>query len=217
VRNAAVQFDDDFDVHEPVRRQTSRRSARKNKGERWRRLSRLRFDVRRVGRYGLLGVAALLGTGIVVNALALQKSRHPAPLFGKAITGAELRLPADRPVARAVASAVSQPVAPVPPPKPASAPVEEEAARVPEARTDQIALLLNGAAPTQARPDPKTVLGVQRALVKLGFVLRPNGVFGPQTKKAVELFEKERHLPLKAELDRRLVRILAAESGLKIE
>ena len=63
----------------------------------------------------------------------------------------------------------------------------------------------------------KTVIGAQRALTKLGFAVKATGSLGPQTKKAIEAFEKDRGLPVKGELSRRVIKILAAESGVKIE
>jgi peptidoglycan hydrolase-like protein with peptidoglycan-binding domain len=61
------------------------------------------------------------------------------------------------------------------------------------------------------------VLGVQRALVKLGFVLRPDGVNGAATRQALEQFERDHNLPSKGELTPKVLRELATQSGQTIE
>ncbi len=70
-------------------------------------------------------------------------------------------------------------------------------------------------APSQADKS-KTVLAAQRALVKLGFVLKPDGVAGATTRQAIERYERDRGLPQHGELSPALIRRLAAESGIAI-
>jgi hypothetical protein len=221
LRNAAASFDDDFDIREPVRKKAARRPAPGNKKKKQGFAGKL--GLKKLARYAVVGAGVTVCIGIMVNALVLQTARHPAPLFGTSIVIGEPKAPTARPVPKPVAA--TQPAAvPEPPPsaqtpipvvKPAASPRIGETK--PEA-SDPIARLLNGGPPqTVDRAPPKTVLGAQRALVRLGFVLKPNGVLGPQTKKALQLFEKDRHLPVSGELTPRLVKILAAESGLKIE
>ena len=85
---------------------------------------------------------------------------------------------------------------------------------------DPIARLLSGSAPSPVADrtaGSKTVFAVQKALAKLGFAVKPNGSFGPTTKKAIEAFEKDRHLPVKGEMSHRIVKVLAAESGVRID
>ena len=215
MRNAAASFDDDFDLKEPSRKKAPRRAApgpRKKKG---RRRFGFNLDMKQVARYAAIGMSATVALGIMVNALVLQKSRHPAPLFGTSISMVETNTAVTRPapvkrVAPEVPATTPMPVA-----KPAEA--TQAGDNVPSASDDKIALLLQHATMPSDHPDTKTVAGAQRALVKLGFVLKPTGTFGPQTKKALELFEKDRHLPVNGELNRRVLKILAAESGLKIE
>jgi peptidoglycan hydrolase-like protein with peptidoglycan-binding domain len=77
--------------------------------------------------------------------------------------------------------------------------------------------------PTAAhRPTPapkpgapaKRVLAVQRALADYGYgQLTPNGVLGPETKSAIERFERERKLPITGQIGERLTRELAAVTG----
>lgn len=63
----------------------------------------------------------------------------------------------------------------------------------------------------------KIVSGAQRALTKLGFTVPATGTNGPATRKAIEAFQKDHHLPVKGELDGKMVKLLAAESGVKID
>jgi peptidoglycan hydrolase-like protein with peptidoglycan-binding domain len=95
------------------------------------------------------------------------------------------------------------------------------------ASRDQISVLLQeGQAPSArsraARPakadtaSDKKVLAAQRALVKLGFVLNPDGIAGAATRQAVERYERERGLPVRGALSPEILRRLSAESGLPV-
>lgn len=84
---------------------------------------------------------------------------------------------------------------------------------------DPITQILKAKEPQQqsgAEPN-KIVLAAQRALVRLGFVLRPDGVNGAATRQALEQFERDRGLPVKGELTPKILRELAAQSGQAIE
>ena len=184
-------------------------------------------------------VAALFASaaaGILVNALALQKERHPAPIFSTA------QAEKDREAMRQIAAA---PAIPVPTPRPAAAQVSPQGsqqaeptlakaekpretgaadARVEARAKDPIAQLIktglvapsSPAVPAPAQeakaPQPSApVLAAQRALVKLGYVLKADGVAGPTTRQAVEIFERERKWPVKGELTPKVMKeILAA-------
>lgn len=61
-------------------------------------------------------------------------------------------------------------------------------------------------------PD-KNVIFAQRALAKLGYALRQDGVYGGTTRQAIEKFERDSGLPVKGELTPRLMRQLSARSG----
>jgi peptidoglycan hydrolase-like protein with peptidoglycan-binding domain len=65
--------------------------------------------------------------------------------------------------------------------------------------------------------DTRTV-AVQRALARLGYgPVRPDGRPGGETRAAVQRFERDRNLPVTGEISDRLVRELAAVSGMPIE
>ncbi len=221
---AVASFDESFDFDEPSRKKAPRkpRPASRGKGPSRKKGKKRRFpsiDMQRATRYGAIGMSGVLAVAIMVNALVLQKGHHPAPLFGKAIALGPSPTPAAKPVAalRAMPEPEAAAVAP-PPPTPASIP-RQAAEPSDAAGDDPIAQLIGGKMPPAAAPkvDSRTVAGAQRALAKLGFALKPSGTVGPQTRKAIEAFERDRHMPVSGELTHRLVRVLAAESGVKIQ
>ena len=221
--SAVASFDDAFDMDEPARKKAPRAraapgkrpTARKRGGKKTPRFA-FAVDGGRVVRLSAIALSGTLVVAILVNALLMQKGQHPAPLFGKSIAlGAS-------PVAKA---APAEPAAPVAAPEPAEmtppAPISHgrtASAASTSSSDDMIGALIEGhAPPASAKADNKTVLGAQKALAKLGFTLKPSGTLGPQTRRAIEAFERDRHMPVKGELSHRVVKILAAESGVRID
>ena len=147
--------------------------------------------------------AALVGIG--VNALLLQRERHPAPLFGYAAP----KVPSAAP-------------APPPPQKPTStediAPPAQSSVALPPARpaestgssppgSDPIAELLAG----EPRGDAsRLTLAAQTALAKLGYPVKPDGKEGSATEQALREFERAHGLPPATEITERLVKQLTA-------
>jgi hypothetical protein len=83
--------------------------------------------------------------------------------------------------------------------KPAAAP----------SRSDPIASLLT--------PD-RRVVAVQRALADFGYgQIRPSGFYDPETRAAIERFERERKLPVTGQVSDRLARELSAMTGRPLE
>jgi hypothetical protein len=156
---------------------------------------------------------ALGATGyILVNALFLQSGPHPAPIFTdvQAAVPAVLSSPAPTtgsvplpPQKRHASSRI--PAAPLPTTTaaaPATVPVKT-AAR-PE-RYDPIAELLE--------PTNRTV-AVQRALTEFGYgQIKATGTVGPDTRAAIEKFERERKLPVTGQISERLTRELTTLKG----
>ncbi|HET6378481.1 MAG TPA: peptidoglycan-binding protein [Methylocella sp.] len=72
-----------------------------------------------------------------------------------------------------------------------------------------------GAVPASTAPSPsrESVLAAQRALVKLGYVLKADGVAGALTQEAVRRYERERHLTVRGELTPARIRQIIAEAG----
>ena len=169
-----------------------------------------------------LGLAVAASGFIAVNALFLQKGPHPAPFFtdapaktasSAAAANESVPLPPRRQTA-GVLPAAPLPAAPVKttgtlpqarPVPPAPIPVKNTAAPRPENRPDPIAELLE--------PTNRTV-AVQRALADFGYgQVKPTGTVGPDTKAAIEKFERERKLPVTGQVSDRLVRELSALKG----
>jgi hypothetical protein len=151
-------------------------------------------------------ICALAIGGIVINSLYLQPGPHPAPIFmlksSPVILDDRLdvvALPRPRPAE-----------APVPDirvePKQAVAPVKAPGAVRPSApRHDPIADLLTGA---------NQVTSVQRTLSEFGYgPVAPTGIYGPETRAAIERFERERKMPVTGQISDRLVRELSQLVG----
>ncbi|ACB95269.1 Peptidoglycan-binding domain 1 protein [Beijerinckia indica subsp. indica ATCC 9039] len=234
-----------------------------------------------------LSVAAI--GGILVNALILQKSRHPAPLFSQATPVKRAPVESPAPRAHSVAVPASEPTPPAPPPERAmldklaakeASPSGSAAPPAPMASKpkDEIALLLMGKQPEakkpaasqavkhevpashesahsvmapkaeaakpvhkapeaarqegvhqeiahqepvhkeQAKQDPsKSIYAAQRALVKLGFVLKPDGVANESTKQAIARYEQDHKLPVHGVVTPQLLHRLEVEAGIKAQ
>lgn len=164
-------------------------------------------------RHCLGAALAVALVGIGVNALLLQRERHPAPLFGSAPAAR----PAPAPVpALAVApsprlASVEHDASPAPAPA-ALPPARPAAAASSPSSPDPIAALLAG----EARSDGShLVLAAQTALMKLGYTVKPDGNEGAATEQALRDFERAHGLSPSTEITERLVKQLtqAARGG----
>jgi hypothetical protein len=97
------------------------------------------------------------------------------------------------------------------------------------ASRDQIGALLGGGAAKTAAPTPpapvatapagaaagpdRNVLSAQRALQRLGYVVKPDGVMSPGLKKTIERFERDNGLPVSGELNAKVTKALAARAA----
>lgn len=235
MREALARSDNDFLLSEPARRSKSQR----RNGCHDALLRILRFARHAADYPNRIAGTVLVGLviAIFVNALVLQQSRHPAPLFGRSIA---FPLPAARVPAAEKSRAASAPAGPAQasrdaigqflqsgairrslgePTKatgPRAAVKEGTAEAKPAPSRDPISQLLK----SDAAPAPdqsKTVFAAQQALMKLGFVLKPDGLDGGATRQAVEQFERDRGLPVNGELSPKILHLLSAESGIAIE
>ncbi len=175
-----------------------------------------RMKVPRVRLY--LGAAlSVVLIGIGVNALVLQRERHPAPLFGPAPSqssspapGAAAPLPHQVASADRDSSAVETSPA-IPPATPPARPTDAVDSSPPRA-SDPITDLLR----EEARVDAaRLVVAAQTALVRLGYPVKPDGNEDAATQQALRDFERAHGLPLSTEITRRLVKQLtqAARAG----
>ena len=194
-----------------------------------------KFSLRRAG-YGLLvGICALAAIGVPVNALFFQDARHPAPIFLTNALSSTATVPSS---ARATAAHTAEtPSMSTAGSKsriePGLAPVKSENARhdlTPTGKTlahqaiktleprkhDPIAELLNGPARLHT-PAESDVLMAQRALLKLGYVVRADGKLNKATQKAIEKFEHDNAMPVKGTLTKKIAQMLASRAGLESE
>jgi Putative peptidoglycan binding domain len=158
-------------------------------------------------RYYLGAALSLALVGVAVNALLLQRERHPAPLFGlappKAPSAAPAPVPAPlpKPAATEDNPPPAQSTVALPPTRPA------DAAQSAPPASDPIAELLAG----ETRNDGShLILTAQTALAKLGYPVKPDGKEGAATEQALREFEKAHGLPSGAEISERLVKQLTA-------
>ncbi|MBB3018634.1 hypothetical protein FHR70_001688 [Microvirga lupini] len=278
MREAFVdQPDDDLDLPAVVRRKAPARPPQRRTAKPQRRPGMAEQAAAFVFGHPRQILAALFLTGcggaIAWNALALQSSRHPAPLFNTREVvlapepsqeieterplppvrpGAE---PAEQPVTgpnphafvphaaapEAGAAGTTKPVARNPisemirnggQPLPAAAPPARAqqpapAAAPPPARTaarDPIADMIRMGGPVPVppgnvgRPDPgDTVLAGQRALARLGYSVKVDGLMGSGTRQAIERFEQDKRLPVTGEFNARTLRELSSASGIAVQ
>ncbi|MBB4041434.1 hypothetical protein GGR34_003111 [Microvirga flocculans] len=279
MREAFVdQPDDDFDLPAVVRRKAPSRAPQKRAARPPRKPSFPERVATFIAGHPRQILAALFLTGcggaIAWNALALQNSRHPAPLFNTREVvlapepvpeiEAEQPLPPLRPGAQphdqhAAVPVPAEPIAHAPaetggtsavstPKSPARSPIAEMIrnggqpvpAAAPPARTQQAALAAPPAARTASRdpiadmirmggpvPVPPAnvgssdaggiVLSGQRALARLGYSVKLDGLMGSGTRQAIERFEQDRRLPVTGEFNARTVRELSAASGIAVQ
>ena len=154
-------------------------------------------------RASLFAIAGTAGSAaIVINALYLQPGPHPAPIFAiapppvAAITGNEAA-PAARPY-----GPVAEIVRSEPNPMPVKAPAVAHASAP---TRDPIGNLINSSRP---------LAPIQRALSEFGYgPLETNGTLGPNTRAAIERFERDHKMPITGQISDRLIRELSSLTG----
>jgi Putative peptidoglycan binding domain len=148
---------------------------------------------------------AAVMTGIVVNALLMQKERHSAPFFAAPKPATTV---AEPPVRPAPAVAESEPVAAQPPARPVELKAAVDPAPMPPPRAgDPIRDLLRA---DPAKDSTHLTMAAQNALIKLGYVLKADGVVGASTEQAIQQFEHGHGLAASSEITPRLVKQLNA-------
>ncbi len=232
MREIAASSDFDFVAVEP-RRPSKAGASRRGKGRRKKSALKAPAWLAALWRYRtpVIGGAALFGLlgAIAVNAMFLQRQRHPAPLFG-ATFKIDPPKPPPRPASidallegrlqgGALSRIGSAPDSASAPPASEATPTAARAeAPAPAKKSrDVIGSLIadNGVIPAPA--SSKDVLSAQRALQRLGLVVKPDGEYGSATRKAVEIFQRDNHLPVNGQLTPKTRRLLSALSGLFVE
>ncbi len=161
-------------------------------------------------RFYIGAILSALLAGIGVNALILQRERHPAPLFQPPthtiVAPAPAAAPAPAPPVAAAPRETPAPAASSPPPPapPARSASSDAAARAPDAIGD---LLRGGEAPSD---NGRLILSAQTALAKLGYAVKADGTQGAATDQALRDFEKAHGLPISTEVTPHLVKQLSS-------
>ena len=156
-------------------------------------------------RYYLGAALSVAVVGIGVNALLLQRERHPAPLFGVSApkpapaAPTPAPTPAPKPVSVEDTAPPAQSSAALPPTRPADTETSRSA-------QDPIAELLAGNHDEASR----LTMAAQTALAKLGYAVKPDGKEGAATEQALREFERAHGLPPATEITERLVKQLTA-------
>ncbi len=195
---------------------------------------RLGRAARRVARPVVLtcGGFLALGAGIGFNALLLQPSRHPAPLFATRGDDEIAPLQTADPVVRKVQAALQAsgryagPIDGFAGPRTEAAIIafERAAGRVPTGSADAellAAIQSSGAAAlaspaTDSTQPDEDVAIVQKALARAAYgPLRTDGVFGPQTRDAIARFQGDHGLPSTGEISDALMVELRAAGALE--
>ena len=150
-------------------------------------------------------LAAIL-VGIVVNALALQKERHPAPFFApKPVAQSQSAAPAPATTAAAAPTETTA-VEVQPPVRPANLGAASDASAAVAARAgDPIRDLLRG---DTGKDAAHLTLEAQNALIKLGYAVKADGHAGGATTAAIQQFEHAHGLAASSEITPKLVRQL---------
>ncbi len=242
---ALARSDFDFSLrdyaHSPVK--SSRRRLAQQSGLASLLTKCLRYPIASLAFIMLVGIVA----SFLVNALFLQNIRHPSPLFGRSFDVSSTALksamadrptvpvPAPRPVqTELVPAASSAPaVSPATPPaqRSRSLPIQHDSQENPTIRgRDQIAMLLKGGltpqaisngqsadAQTSTTEQRKSILAAQKALIKLGYVLKPDGTLGAGTRSAIEQYERDQGMIVRGDLTPKIMRELANKSGITVQ
>ncbi len=148
-------------------------------------------------------LAAVL-TGIVINALVMQKEHRSAPLFAAPRPATEASRPAPA-TAQSAAATAQPPVRPTG----LSAAVDPTPTPPPRAE-DPIRDLLRGDA---GKDSAHLAIAAQSALIKLGFAIKADGVAGASTQQAIQQFERAHGLAPSGEVTPRLVKLLSAAAN----
>ena len=163
--------------------------------------------LRRLGATPARGYAAAALTaalvGIVVNALALQHARHPAPFFVHTPTVAAAPASTSAPTpTQTAAETTGAPAMPTPPARPVQF---GGAAAI--GGDDAIGDMLRA---DQEQDAQKRLAAAQAALVKLGYVVKADGEPSAATSTALRDFERAHGLPPSTDVTPRLLKALTA-------
>ena len=158
-------------------------------------------------------------TGIIINALLLQKSHRlaagePAAAQSAPIKAPALTPPPAPPPAATTAESAPPAAAPAPPARPADLGALIEETALPPHNGDPIRDLLRSDSGGKDSAETKhLVLAAQNALIKLGFSVKADGVDGATTRQAIQQFERTHGFIPLGEITPKLVKQLTAAAN----
>ena len=184
-------------------------------------------------------IGAIATIAVPVNALFFQDGRHPAPLFSNKFNSAEAKIdlsPPTPPIRPAEIAPTHDQLAVTkidnthhhlkltngPSDILALGRVNLPAQQVTKekenegVRKDEISHLLEKPKSANSSQDQQ-VLFVQHALLKLGYVVRANGIWNKATQDALAKFQKDNGLTVKKTISPKLIALLATRAGLESE
>jgi hypothetical protein len=159
---------------------------------------------------------AAVMTGIVVNAMLLQRSHRVQPMESSAALSAPAKTQAAAPPPAAVspnANAEAATAPATPPARPTDLGSLIEATTPGPHSSDPIRDLLRGDSGGKDGDAKHLTITAQNALVKLGYSIKADGVVGASTLQAIEQFERSRSLPVASEITPKLVKQLTAAAN----
>jgi hypothetical protein len=153
-------------------------------------------------------------TGIVINALLLQKSHRIAAVEPPALTKPPVAAaPAPVQVPPAAESAPA-PAPAQPPARPADLGALIDTTAAPARSGDPIRDLIRTDSGGKDASDAKRLtIAAQTALIKLGFSIKADGVAGASTQQAIQQFERTHGLIPMGEITPKIVKLLTAAAN----
>ena len=215
MREALARMDDDdFVVRERPRRRRAPAPGR------FKALLQILLQVllapllQRPGRSLAVIVFVGVTTAFLVNALMMQRRQHPSPMFRP--VARDKTVP---PVARSADAKPQKDAIVLPPLRPLERIVPGGDARPAQntKASDSIADMIRNAGAERGVEPSRQVMAAQRALAKLNYAVKPDGLMGATTKSAIERFERDRNLPITGELGPRVAKALSAATGVPVE
>jgi hypothetical protein len=152
-------------------------------------------------------------TGIVINALLLQKSHRIVAVEPPALAKPPAPPPAPPP-AQVPPAAESAPAPAEPPARPADLGALIDTTAAPTHSGDPIRDLIRTDSGGKDASDAKRLtIAAQTALIKLGFALKADGVAGASTQQAIQQFERTHGLIPMGEITPKIVKLLTAAAN----
>jgi hypothetical protein len=170
--------------------------------------------LQRPGRSLAVMVFMAVTAAILVNALMMQTRRHPSPMF-KPVARERVAPPVAR--SADVKPPAQRDAVVLPPARPLERVVQGDTRPAQGQRADSIADMIRNAGGEQRVEPSRQVMAAQRALAKLNYGVKPDGIMGAGTRSAIERFERDRNLPITGELSPRVAKSLSAAAGIPVE